>query len=87
MRVLLHGRAEASKVDQGRLNLVLGPGTMGKQVEVLAYRPEDLSLIATGRRVNRVPQVADLHVCARHLDLSIIGVGETLGARISFTPQ
>lgn len=84
MRVLLHGRAEASKVDQGRLNLGLGPGVMGKQVEVLAYRPEDLSLIATGRRV---PQVADLHVCARHLDLSIIGVGETLGARISFTPQ
>lgn len=28
------------------------------------------------------------YMCVRgHLDLSIIGVGETLGARISFTPQ
>lgn len=76
MRVLLRGRAEASKVDQGRLNLGLGPGTVGKQGEVLAYRPEDLSLIAM------------TYMCVRgHLDLSIIGVGETLIARISFTPQ
>ena len=45
----------ASKVDQGRLNLGLGPSMMGQQVEVLASRPEDLSLIPMGWKSELTP--------------------------------